>query len=69
MLAIAYRPAWAPPVAEVPDWPADKVAKLPPNVRPFFRSRNTRNFDFNVPNRPANMATSAPGINPSRWDV
>jgi ectoine hydroxylase-related dioxygenase (phytanoyl-CoA dioxygenase family) len=69
LLAIAYRPAWSPPIAEVPDWPAEKVAKLPPQVRPFFGSRNTRNFDFNIPNRPANMATSAPGINPSRWDV
>jgi len=69
LLAIAYRPAWAPPIAEVPDWPADKVAALPPRVRPLFRSRNTKNFDFNVPNRPANMPTTAPGLNPSRWEV
>jgi len=69
LLAIAYRPSWSPPIAEVPDWPADKVAKLPPATRALFKSKNTRNFDFNVPNRPANMATSAPGINPSRWDV
>lgn len=68
LLAIAYRPSWAPPVAEVPDWPAEKIAKLPAHVRPFFRNLNTRNFDFNVPNRPDNMATSAPGINPSRWE-
>jgi hypothetical protein len=68
LLAIAYRPSWAPPIAEVPDWPAEKTAKLPAHVRPFFRNLNTRNFDFNVPNRPLNMATSAPGINPSRWD-
>lgn len=67
MLAIAYRPAWAGPIAEVPDWPAEKVARLPPHVRPFFRSRNTRNVDFDVPNRPANMATDAPGISPRRW--
>lgn len=69
LLAIGYRPAWASPIVEVPDWPADKVAMLPERVRPFFKSLNTRNFDFNVPNRPANMTTSAPGINPSRWDV
>lgn len=69
LLAVAYRPAWASPIVEVPDWPAEKVAKLPPAVRRLFKSLNTRNFDFNVPNRPANMATSAPGINPSRWDV
>lgn len=69
LLAIAYRPAWGPPIAEVPDWDAEKVATLPPHVRPLFRSLNTCNFDFNVPNRPANMATEAPGINPSRWKV
>ena len=69
LLAIAYRPAWASPIAEVPDWPPDKIALLPAHVRPLFKSLNTRNFDFNIPNRPDNMATSAPGINPSRWDV
>jgi hypothetical protein len=69
LLAIAYRPAWAPPIAAVPDWPADKVGKLPPHVRPLFKSLNTKNFDFNVKNRPDNMPTSAPGINPSRWNV
>ncbi|MBL7699906.1 MAG: phytanoyl-CoA dioxygenase family protein [Chitinophagaceae bacterium] len=68
LLAIAYRPAWAGPIAEIPDWPADKVANLPAHVRPLFKSLNTRKIDFNVANRPANMATSAPGINPSRWD-
>jgi ectoine hydroxylase-related dioxygenase (phytanoyl-CoA dioxygenase family) len=69
LLAIAYRPAWAGPIAEVPDWPADKVACLPPHVRPLFKSLNTRRIDFDVPNRPADMRTEAPGINPSRWNV
>jgi ectoine hydroxylase-related dioxygenase (phytanoyl-CoA dioxygenase family) len=69
LLAIAYRPAWSPPIVEVPEWPAEKVAKLPEHVRPLFKSLNTRNFDFDVPNRPANMASEAPGINPSRWNV
>lgn len=68
LLAIAYRPAWAGPVAEVPDWPTEHVSQLPAHVRPLFKSLNTRNIDFNVPDRPANMRTEAPGINPSRWD-
>ncbi len=67
MLAIAYRPTWAGPIAEVPDWDAEKVAKLPPGVRKYFRSLNTRSIDFDVPNRPSAMATHAPGISPSRW--
>ena len=69
LLAIAYRPAWASPIAEVPEWPAEKLAKLPDHVRPLFKSLNTRNFDYNVPNRADNMATTAPGLNPSRWRV
>lgn len=69
LLAIAYRPAWAGPIAEVPDWPEQKVKQLPPHVRKFFGSLNTRKIDFNVANRPANMRTEAPGINPSRWTV
>jgi ectoine hydroxylase-related dioxygenase (phytanoyl-CoA dioxygenase family) len=69
MLAIAYRPAWAGPVAEVPDWDPEKVARLPPHVRRFFKSLNTRKIDYNVKNRPDNMTTAAPGINPSRWDL
>lgn len=69
LLAIAYRPAWAGPIADIDDWPADKVAQLPDHVRPLFKSLNTRKIDFSVSNRPANMRTAAPGINPSRWDV
>lgn len=67
LLAIAYRPAWAGPVAEVPDWPPEQVARLPDQVRQFFKSLNTRKIDFDVPNRPPDMRTEAPGINPSRW--
>lgn len=68
MLAIGYRPAWAGPIAEVPEWPAEKVAGLPPSVRSLFGSLNTRKVDLNVGNRPPDMASEAPGINPSRWD-
>ena len=61
MLAIAYRPAWAGPVAEVNDSPAEKVAKLPPHVRPLFKSLNTKKINFDMPNRPANMRHRSPG--------
>jgi hypothetical protein len=67
MLAIAYRPAWAGPIAKVPDWPEEKLAALPSHVRPLFASLNTRRIDYFVRNRPPNMAGEAPGINPSRW--
>ncbi|MEO8765990.1 MAG: phytanoyl-CoA dioxygenase family protein [Ginsengibacter sp.] len=69
LLAIAYRPAWAGPIAKIPDWPEEKVAGLPDHIRPYFKSLNTRKINFRVENRPADMANSAPGINPSRWNV
>ena len=69
LLAIAYRPAWAGPIAEVQDWPPEKVASLPEHVRSYFQSLNTSNINFDVPNRPPDMRTEAPGINPSRWDM
>lgn len=70
LLAIAYRPAWAGPVEpEVAQWSQDDLEKLPPEVTPFFIDRNTRRWDFGAGNKPANMASEAPGINPSRWDL
>lgn len=69
MLAIAYRPAWAGPVAEVPDHDASMLAALPQDLRKFFRSLNTRDVEFDVPNRPNHLAETAPGISPSRWGL
>ncbi|MCH2213105.1 MAG: phytanoyl-CoA dioxygenase family protein [Fuerstiella sp.] len=69
MLAIAYRPEWSGPIVEVPDRDPEQVDQLPERVRPLFKSLNTRRIDFDVPNRPANMLTEAPGINPSRWSL
>ena len=68
MLAIAYRPAWAGPIGDVPDHDPEMVAKLPPRVRKYFKSLNTRNINFDLPNRPDNLATHAAGISPSRWE-
>jgi hypothetical protein len=70
LLAIAYRPAWAGPVEpEVDQWPAAELDALPPEVKALFIDRNTRKWDFGGGNKPANMASEAPGINPSRWDL
>jgi hypothetical protein len=68
MLAIAYRPAWAGPIAEVDNWDAKDLAELPEAVRPFFADPNTRHWDFDVPNKPDNMAAAAPGMAPGRWE-
>ena len=68
MLAIMYRPAWAGPVEEVASWDEADLEKLPAHVRPFFIERNTRHWDFGGGNKPANMASEAPGMNPSRFE-
>ena len=69
MLAIAYRPAWAGPIVpEVKPWAEEQLATLPANVRPYFIDRNIRRADFNVANKPTDMADQATGLNPSRWD-
>ena len=68
MLGLAYRPSWAGPDREVSNWGADKLAKVPPAVRKLMGDRNTRIWDFEGSNKPANMPTRAPGIDPSRWE-
>lgn len=67
MLAIAYRPAWAGPIADVDDRDCSQNSNLPAAARPYFRSLNTRQIAFDLPNRPDNMCRQAAGINPSRW--
>ena len=67
MLAIAYRPAWAGPIQDVPAWDVGKLDQLPDTIRPFFADPNTRHWDFGGGNKPENMARTAPGMNPSRW--
>ncbi len=67
MLAIAYRPAWAGPIDDVEDRDREQIAKLPDKIKPFFRSLNTRNIEFDLPNRPDGMARNAEGISPRRW--
>ena len=68
MLALAYRPAWAGPLAEVEDWDRAEVAKLPPPVQKLMGDRNQRRVDINVGNKPADMRTEAPALDPGRWD-
>ena len=68
MLAIAYRPAWAGPIDEVPAWDNQDLETLPGDIRPLFADRNTRHWDYAGGNKPPNMAAEAPGINPSRWE-
>lgn len=68
MLALAFRPAWAGPLAKVEDWDRGEVAKLPPDVQRLMGNRNQRRADIDVGNKPANMRTAARALDPSRWD-
>ena len=67
MYAIAYRPAWAGPIDDIEDRDPSRVATLPEHIRPYFRSLNTRHIEFDLPNRPDNMARDAEGLRPKRW--
>lgn len=66
LLAIAYRPAWAGPIGEVPEHDPEQIAGLPAKVRRYFQSLNTRKIDYDLPNRPAGMTRRASGISPRR---
>lgn len=68
MLAIAYRPAWAGPIGAVSDWDPAQLEKLPASVRSLFADPNTRHWDFDVANKPADMSSGADGIGPDRWE-
>jgi ectoine hydroxylase-related dioxygenase (phytanoyl-CoA dioxygenase family) len=68
MLAIAYRPAWAGPVDEINPWNEEDLQTLPDEIRPLFADRNTRHWDYDGGNKPPNMASEAPGMDPSRWE-
>lgn len=68
MLAIAYRPAWGgPTVPEISPWNEADLNQLPDEVRSFFFDRNIRRWDFDAVDKPAGLASQAPGIDPSRW--
>ncbi|MAE65511.1 MAG: hypothetical protein CMJ18_14670 [Phycisphaeraceae bacterium] len=67
LLAIAYRPAWAGPIAEVEEYDESRLSGVPEDARRYFKSLNTRHINFDVPNRPDDMGRGAAGIAPSRW--
>jgi hypothetical protein len=67
MLALSYRPAWAGPAKEISAFDPAEIERLPDAIRPLFADRNTRHWNFSGGNKPPDMASEAPGINPSRW--
>lgn len=68
LLAISYRPAWAGPVAEVPEWDEVQLASLSPEIKQLFGSRNQRQWNFHGGNKPAGMLSQAQGLSPRRWE-
>jgi len=67
LLAIAYRPAWAGPVAEVDEWDPTELQDIDPQVHAYLGSRNQRRGDFHGGNKPDQMPDQADGLSPSRW--
>ncbi|MEE2710905.1 MAG: phytanoyl-CoA dioxygenase family protein [Gemmatimonadota bacterium] len=68
MLSVAYRPAWAGPIADVDPRDQQELVRLPKSVLPYFGDPNTREYDFGVSNKPNGMGYQAAGMNPSRWN-
>ncbi len=68
LLQMGYRPAWAGPVQEIPEWDPELVAGAPEVAKPFLKSLNTTGVAFEQEHKPAGMASDAPGLNPSRWE-
>ena len=68
MVAAAYRPAWAGPIAQMPEWKPAEVAQLPEAVQALFQDPNIRTgSDFETPNKPPGMRREAAGLSPERW--
>lgn len=68
LIQYGYRPDWAGPIAEMPEWDPDLVASAPEVAKPFLRSPNTTGKAWQQSNKPEGMQHGAPGINPSRWN-
>lgn len=68
MLGIAYRPAWAGPSGKVKPWNPQELARVPDAVRELMADPNTRIWNYDGGNKPANMPREAAGIDPSRWE-
>jgi ectoine hydroxylase-related dioxygenase (phytanoyl-CoA dioxygenase family) len=67
LVAVAFRPAWAGPIAQVNERDESKIAALPPQMRALMGPLNTRRINFDLPNRPADLKENATGISPARW--
>lgn len=68
LLQFGYRPDWAGPAGPIEEWDPDLVANAPGITKPFLKSPNTTEAQWEQPHKPPNMERDAPGINPSRWD-
>ena len=69
MMALSYRPKWAGPAGECPAWPAQELGRCSAAAREVMGDRNQRVWIPAMPNRPKNMPTTAPGIDPERYKL
>jgi ectoine hydroxylase-related dioxygenase (phytanoyl-CoA dioxygenase family) len=69
LLGIAYRPAWAGPCGEVPEWEPDELARVPTAVRRLMGSRNQRQWDYHATSTRPDLPANAAGINLDRWQL
>ena len=68
LVQLGYRPAWAGPIQPMEEWDPELVAAAPDEVKPYLQSPNTTGLQWQQDNKPKNMKTEAPGIDPGRWE-
>lgn len=67
MVEIDYRPLWARPYGPVPDWSAEQLRHVPPELLPMVERRNRTDFAWEFDIKRAAVDVPAPGMSPSRW--
>jgi len=67
LLAASYRPAWAGPIANLPEPDVAALNRLPASVRRLFATPNIRKVDFHVKNWTKDLEIGGIGIGPLHW--
>jgi len=67
MIEIDYRPLWARPYGPVPDWSAEQLKHVPPELLPMVERRNRTDAAWEFDVKRAAVDGPAPGLSPRRW--
>jgi len=69
MIEIDYRPLWARPYGPVPNWSAEELKHVPPDLMSMVADRNRTDFAWEFDTKREAVDRPAPGLSPKRWDA